>query len=178
MTVTQAKAIAMGLGEELPPRGGVTPPAGFEISFDVRGKPLPQGSLVRSPTGGMYHAHRKELLDWRIRIAEAAELAMAGLPPVSGPVEVGLTFRIRRPANHFLPANRKRPEPVLRHDAPTYVTSAPDADKLLRAALDALSAVAFGDDAQVAELGVTKRYANPDEGPGVAGSVRSLEVPS
>jgi crossover junction endodeoxyribonuclease RusA len=175
VTTTTARAMSLALGEAAP-RPAAPPEPGFEISFDVRGKPVPQGSLVRSPTGGMYHAKRPELLNWRLRIAEAAEVAMAGLPPLDGPVEVVLAFRFARPNAHFLPANRSRPEPVLRPDAPYFHITVPDADKVGRAGLDALSSVAFGDDAQVAELRVTKRYVYVAEGPGVHGSVRSLEA--
>lgn len=174
MTTTTARALSMALGEPTP-RPGPPPRPDFEISFDVRGKATPQGSLVRSPTGGLYHGKRPELLAWRLRIATAAEEAMAGLPPWDVPVRVELVFRIHRPKAHYLPANRSRPNPELRPEAPVFHTSTPDIDKLTRAALDALSTVVFDDDARVAELRVTKRYVEPGEGPGVRGTVRSLQ---
>jgi crossover junction endodeoxyribonuclease RusA len=174
MTTTTARALSLALGEPAP-RPGPPPRVDAEITFDVRGKALPQGSLVRSPTGGLYHGNRPELLAWRLRIATAAEEAMAGLPPWDVPVLVELVFRFGRPNNHYLPANGSRPEPILRPDAPTYHTTVPDADKLARAALDALSSVVFDDDRQVADLRVTKRYVEPEEGPGVRGRIRSLQ---
>lgn len=173
MTTTTARAMSLALGE-LAPRPGPPAPGFDAISFDVRGKAVPQGSLVRSPTGGMYHAKRPELLNWRLRIAEAAEVAMAGMPPWDVAVEVILVFRFVRPNNHYLPVTQSRPETILRPEAPAYHTTVPDADKILRAALDALSSVVFDDDRLVAELSVTKRYVEPGESPGVRGIVRAL----
>jgi len=172
VTTTTAQALSFALGEPAPTPAA--PPASFEVAFDVRGTPVPQGTLVRSPTGGLYHGKRPELLNWRLRIATAAEEQMAGLPPVTGPVAVELEFRFARPAAHYLPANQSRPEPVLRPDAPRWHTSKPDADKVTRAALDALSSVVFQDDSQVADLVVRKRYVDVDEGPGVRSSVRAV----
>ena len=52
----------------------------------------------------------------------------------------------------------RRPEPVLRVDAPEYVDRAPDLDKLERAALDALTGVLYLDDRQVARLSADKSW--------------------
>ena len=50
--------------------------------------------------------------------------------------------------------------------APPFPTVKPDADKLLRALLDALTSQAWRDDAQVINASAAKRYATGD-GPGV-----------
>jgi crossover junction endodeoxyribonuclease RusA len=165
--------MSLALGEPAS-RPGPPPTADFAITFDVRGKPVPQGSLVRSPAGGMYHAKRPELLAWRLRIATAAEEAMAGIPPITGPVGAELVFRFTRPNAHYLPANKARPEPVLRLDAPVFHTTTPDADKVLRACLDALTSVVFADDSLVADVHVVKRYVEHGEAPGIRGVVRAL----
>lgn len=176
MTVPQRRAIALALDLEPTP---TRPPAapGFVLEFEVRGKPVTQGDLTRSPRGGLYHKHRTELEAWRLRIASAADEAMAGLPPWLGAVAVELDFRIVRPAGHYLPVNRSRPVRELRPDAPAHPTTirGGDIDKLTRASLDALSDVAYSDDSQVVDVHVWKRFAGEDEGQGVKGSIRSLE---
>jgi Holliday junction resolvase RusA-like endonuclease len=102
---------------------------------------------------------------------------MAGHRLLTGPVAVELMFRPRsRPASHYLAANSRRPVRVLRADAPVWHDGRPDADKLARAALDALSAVAFDDDCRVARLVVEKRWPDEDEAPGVDVRLRPLEV--
>jgi Holliday junction resolvase RusA-like endonuclease len=156
-----------------------------EISFDVRGMPVAQGSPRAFVAGGRAivsteanrpHGSRATapLGAWRNAIATEARDTIGAAPLLAGPVFVGLTFRMPRPSSHFLPANGRRPTRELRLDAPLHPTSAPDADKLARAALDALSAVVFGDDAQVAHLSVLKRFVDEVEGPGVRVVVRPM----
>jgi len=55
-----------------------------------------------------------------------------------------------------------------------WKTSSPDVDKLARAAGDALSGIAYYDDAQVADLRATKRHARIEERPGVHILVKQL----
>jgi Holliday junction resolvase RusA-like endonuclease len=76
----------------------------YALELDVRGRPVPQGALARSPSGGLYHRSAKELEAWRSRIADTAQQAMGASGPLEGPVAVELTFRLERPAKHFLPA--------------------------------------------------------------------------
>ena len=70
-------------------------------------------------------------------------------------------FRFSRPKSHY---GRKNKEPYLKYDAPYYKTSAPDCDKLARAILDALTGVAYIDDAQVCKLSAAKVYTEGTEG--------------
>lgn len=151
------------------------------IAFDVRGLPVAQGTARAFVAGGKAriatdsNRPSSPIGAWRVAIADEARDAITGRPPIAGPVRVELVFRLPRPRSHFLPANGSRPVPVLRIAAPVFVTSKPDADKLARAALDALTGVVFGDDAQVGQLRVTKRYVEAQEGPGVHVAVSPLE---
>lgn len=152
------------------------------IEFAVRGLPVAQGSARAFVRGGRAivatdaHKTRSPLGSWRTAIAAAAAEAMAGAP-WSGPVAVRLSFRpASRPASHWLPANRRRPLRELRLDAPYHHAGKPDADKLARAALDALTGVVFEDDRQVASLEVLKRWPAEGEGPGVTIRVAQLGV--
>lgn len=143
-----------------------------DLAFDVRGLPVPQGSVRAFVRGGraVVAAVRQPLAAWRGAVAGEARLAMldADTPPIAVPVVVHLWFRMPRPASHYLPAGRRRAVRELRIDAPEYAPTTPDLDKLVRAVFDAMTAVVFRDDSLVVRLVAQKRY---DETPGVAVSV-------
>lgn len=149
------------------------------VVFEVRGTPVPQGgarAFVVGKRAVVVTKGRGPLADWRSAIATEARDAMGLVPPFAGPVSVRLEFRpTSRPAAHYLPANARRPVRELRLDAPTWHTGTPDADKLARAALDALSGVAFEDDRQVATLLVTTRWPIEGQSPGVTVAIHRLE---
>ena len=126
------------------------------VDVTVRGIPVPQGSLrafVNPKTGHAQIVSKQRggaLGAWRDRIATEAQAAMAGRPPIHGPVRVQAVFVFPRPASHLgkhgvLPS------------APAYKTSAPDIEKLARA-WDSLTGIVWLDDAQVVEMHASKRY--------------------
>jgi len=106
-------------------------------------------------------AHALALARWRSAVAETGREAMvaAGAGPFVGAVAVEVTFYVRRPLAHF--SGRRRSHPV-RDDAPTFSSTVPDLDKLVRALLDSLTGVVWGDDSQVAVIQAEKRYAAPE----------------
>ena len=149
------------------------------IAIEVRGTPAPQGSGRSLISGGraVHVTRTAPLLAWRGAIATEARAAMNGRPLEDGPLAVKLTFRpCTRPASHYLPANSRRPVRVLRPDAPVWHTGTPDADKCARAALDALTSVAYVDDKQAVRLVIEKRWPNEGEAPGVSIRVCRLAV--
>lgn len=155
--------------------------------FTVVGTPVPQGSTRAFSRGGKIHTTndpqgtierwrgdiRSALQDQR-RLATINGFVEPPATPIAGPASMRLAFRIARPKSHFLPANARRPAPVLRSDAPTWCIGKPDGDKLERAVLDALTGLLYVDDAQVVVVGKTKTYANPGEQPGVDVRVSAL----
>jgi crossover junction endodeoxyribonuclease RusA len=147
----------------------------IDIAFVVAGTPKPQGALVRSPRGGLYHRDGARLRRWRTAISSAARLAAGGQPPATGPVMVVARFVMVRPAAHYLPVNGRRAVRELRLDAPKYPAGTPDVDKLARALLDALTSVVIKDDAQVASLMAVKLYETDELAEGVRVRVSSLE---
>ncbi len=147
---------------------------GRQLGFAVRGVPVPQGALVRSPHGGLYHRDAKRLDAWRGAIASAAAEAIGDAPPLDGPVAVTVDFVLPRPKGHYLPANGRRSAPVLRPDAAVFVAGAPDLDKLCRSLLDALTGVVIRDDGQVAELRARKSYETADRHVGCVVRIRAL----
>jgi len=100
----------------------------------------------------------KDLKAWRDQVRFIAQQAFIGAEPFNGAVEVLLNFRLPRPKSHY---RTGRFAHVLRDDAPIWVTTRPDVDKLARAILDALTGVGYCDDSQVASLAPTKRYVDP-----------------
>lgn len=136
------------------------------VAFSVRGIPVPQGALVRSPTGGLYNRGGSRLEVWRGGIRDAASRLMGARAPMAGPVVVRLALTFPRLKAHV------RRDGSLRPGAPSWMATYPDIDKAARACLDALSGVVFGDDKQVAELFVRKVYGPV---PGVAVEVDELQ---
>lgn len=136
------------------------------LTFTVRGTPVPQGSVRAFVRGdrAVVNSTTARLDDWRHAIATEARDAMSSAPLMEGPLTVSLWFTFARPASHYLPANSRRPVRTLRLDAPEYVTTAPDIDKLERAALDAMAGVVYANDRAVVRLHGDKRY---DEWSGV-----------
>lgn len=112
------------------------------IIFNVDGQPVPQGSM-KVINGYVIHSQGSALAAWRSAIALSAKAA--GAKPHTEPVEIELVFRMARPRTVT------RSEPSV----------APDLDKLVRAVLDALTAVAYRDDGQVTRITATKEYGTP-----------------
>lgn len=147
--------------------------------FTVVGTPVPQGSMRSFERAGRTFTKSSNagpLEKWRgdVRNAFTSTIVMAWTIRTQ-PISMRLTFRVARPKSHFLPANSKRPEAVLRSSGVAdYVTGAPDIDKAARAVLDALTGLLYEDDSLVVVLGAVKRYANPGEQPGVDVRVSAL----
>ena len=112
----------------------------MSVTFTVPGVPVPQGSMSVF-NGRVVHKSGKTLIKWRERIERSARAA--GAPLLTGPVRVEVLFLVPRPKSvrRLLPSVR------------------PDADKYLRACLDALTGTCFVDDGQVVDVLVRKRYA-------------------
>jgi crossover junction endodeoxyribonuclease RusA len=109
------------------------------ITFQVDGQPVPQGSM-KVINGHVIHAKGSELANWRSMIALRAR--EAGARPHNEPVEIDMIFTMVRPKT----VSRLEP------------TVPPDLDKLVRAVLDGLTAIAYRDDGQVVRLSACKQY--------------------
>jgi len=149
-------------------------------SFEVYGDPAPQGSLrsFLSRAGKVVTKNSSDRLGlWRIDIRAAAEFAFglgrgqhpAFEGPIEGPVRVEMAFRVRRPLGHFDKKGLRRSAPDHPHGR------VGDIDKFARAVLDAITGIAYNDDAQVIELYASKRYAEDWERPGATIVVLTVE---
>ena len=120
----------------------------MEITFDVIGRPAPQGSK-KSIGNNRFVESSKFLPAWRNAVRIAAEEAVTSSmwARVSGPVELEVMFYLDRPSS--IPAT-KRPQP----------TVPPDLDKLIRGVGDALTGVVYDDDSQVIRCLAWKVYAD------------------
>jgi len=121
-------------------------------TFAVAGLPVAQGSHVAvtsASTGRPFVkvSNAQRLAQWRHDLGEAAR--RSGVPCTPGPVEVFAVFTFARPKSHL----GKR---GLRPSAPVEHTQRPDLDKLARALLDALTAIAYTDDRNVVSLTLAK----------------------
>jgi len=135
--------------------------AGAGVAFVVRGLPGPQGSkkfvgLSKAGRGLMIEASRK-VKPWRQAVAAAAREAMQGLAVMDGPLRLEVHFT--------LPAPKSRPKSRLWPDRK------PDLSKLIRSTEDALTGIAWADDARVVEIVATKRYAGVNGAPEYVGCV-------
>ena len=120
----------------------------MEITFDVIGRPAPQGSK-KSIGNNRFIESSKFLPAWRNTVKQAAEDAVTieGWAKVSGPVELEVMFYLDRPSSV---STVKRPQP----------TVPPDLDKLIRGVGDALTGVVYDDDSQVIRCLAWKVYAD------------------
>ena len=109
------------------------------INFFVDGLPVPQGSM-KVINGRVIHNKGSELAAWRSAVALAAKAH--GARPMTDPMFIEMKFFMPRPRTV------KRAEPSV----------APDLDKLIRAVLDGLTAIAYIDDGQVTSIVAQKAY--------------------
>ena len=145
------------------------------LDFHVPGAPAPQGS--KRQVNGHFIEANKRTRPWRALVRDAAEEAKEAQNVITftGPVGAYLTFFKARPKAHYYTGKNAE---VLREDAPFYVTTKPDVDKLTRAIFDALTdAQVFRDDSQVAELHVRHLFADRDNQHFASGGVSVTVVP-
>lgn len=129
------------------------------LEFTVLGTPSPQGSKRHVGKGVMVESS-KTLRPWRDLVAWTAREAHRPDPPFDGPVNLNLTFTLKRPRAHYRTGKHHA---ELRSDAPVFHPKKPDLDKLARAIMDALTtASVWKDDSQVATLHARKTYGDEE----------------
>jgi len=132
------------------------------IEITVYGTPGPQGSKSFRGMSKKGHAimteSSKKVKPWREAVVYAAREAMAGRPPLQGPLVVGMVFTVRKPKS--APKRRR-----------TWPATKPDLSKYARSTEDAMTtAGVWKDDGQVVEyVRLAKVFPNED--------VHALDVP-
>ena len=130
----------------------------MSIQFFIEGTPCGQPR----PRFNGHHAYNPPgpIDAWKAAIAYGSRIHRPKLP-LTGPLEVNLSFVFDRPKSHYKGE-------LLRPNAPIHHIIKPDKDNLDKAALDTLTREGFWvDDSQVARGYTCKRYASRDEKAGV-----------
>ena len=136
----------------------------------IVGLPRPQPRPCVTREG---HAYNPPSADaWKARVGLEAR-AIRGRTPLAGPIRVDVIFLFPRPLSHFI---GRRPERGLRPGAPVWHDIRPDRDNLDKAILDALTrARLWGDDAQIADGRIQKRYAAAGEPSGAVVTIGTCD---
>ena len=135
------------------------------IEFTVPGKAVPMGSkrgFVIAGRAIVSDVNPKGKKQWANAVASAAAEQMRLLSdcPSSGSVSVTIAFSFTRPKGHY--GTGKQSEKV-KASSPARHTQKPDADKLLRCALDAMTKIVYRDDSQVCFIAVLKQWTTGQE---------------
>lgn len=83
-------------------------------------------------------------------------------PKFEGPVEMTLTFYLRRPKS--LPKRRK-----------SYATKRPDLDNYLKLFCDAANGILYDDDSQIVKATIMKKYTDKGDLPSISCEVKNYE---
>lgn len=125
-----------------------------EITLEVPGVPAPGGSK-RHIGGGRMIDDCKRNPGWRSIVAWTARMELRGMMPLEGALAVDVVFWMPRPKAHY---GTGKNAGKLKPNAPKYHTVKPDGTKLWRSTEDALTGLAWRDDAAVADQRVRKLY--------------------
>lgn len=99
--------------------------------------------------------------DWKSYVKlQASQQWQGGL--LQGPLQVTFLFLVSRPQGHY---GTGRNAGKLKDSAPRYPAKKPDLLKLARGVEDALTGSVYGDDAQIVEEILRKRYVRRPEDP-------------
>jgi Holliday junction resolvase RusA-like endonuclease len=91
---------------------------------------------------------------WKERVVIFA--LQAGIKPLAGPLRVRMVVRTRKPESW-------PKSPTKRNPWPWCPWKKPDAENYLKPFCDALTGIAWYDDAQIVELGIVKEFGPADE---------------
>ena len=132
---------------------------GAVIDFFVAGVPVPKGSAkafmrpgAKFPTVMQDNSEKQK--PWASAIGYAAQQEVFEAVQV-GPVAIEICFYLPRLKGHY---GTGKNAGTVKAAAPTYHTSKPDLDKLIRCVKDALTGIVWKDDAQVATVKAVKMY--------------------
>lgn len=136
-----------------------TTSASVWIEFYVAGIAATSGSKrAIMPRGARFPVvvdDNKRNKPWQAQVSLAAQAAVVGGAPWSGPVRLVCDFTFVRPKTHHLRGDTSR---GLTKSAPAAHTKKPDLLKLARAVEDAMSGIIYQDDSQIVAHSLTKSY--------------------
>ena len=126
-----------------------------ELPGEPRGKGRPRSRIAGSKGGGQQFV--AVYTDAKTRayekaLAWAGKAAMGARKPLLGPLAVAVEAVFGVPRSWSRPKRDSALAGILRP------TGAPDYDNVAKAACDGLNGIVFGDDSQIVEARITKRY--------------------
>lgn len=123
------------------------------ITFKIPGNPVSQPRVAAAKRGRFIHIYtpEKKIKPYKDAIKLIATQAMAGKPPLEGPIDVCIHFYFDRPKSH----TKKQRECA-------WHAQKPDIDNLTKAVFDALNEICFQDDSQICLLDVRKEWTYGD----------------
>ena len=126
----------------------------FHVDGIPKGQPRPR-AFVRGGHAAVYDPGTAE--GWKSAIAQAVQPHRPE-QPLTGALDVTIDFHMPRPKSHYRTGKHAG---ELKSSAPRWHIGKPDIDNLLKACLDALTALhVWFDDAQIAALTATKEYSD------------------
>jgi len=127
---------------------------GAPITITIPGAPVAKGRpRIGTDMGGHACAFTPaKTRSYENLIKLAAGEAMNGGAPIDGPLNVAITVYLPIPKSW---SKKKTMAAELGHEHPT---SRPDVDNFIKAALDGLNKIVFGDDSQVVQLSAEKKF--------------------
>lgn len=120
------------------------------VSFHVPGQPVGKGRPRFTRDGRTYTPPTTAA--WERKAKSEAALVMAGLAPLDGPLFVSIVATFRIPKSWPKAKRAAALAGELLH------VTTPDADNLIKAALDSGNGIVYRDDCQVVEVRCVKRY--------------------
>lgn len=124
------------------------------LTFTVYGKPVAKGRPRMTKSGHVYTPQTTREYEERIRNAAMSEMGRSKILPWTEkqPLKVVIDAFFKLPKS----ATKKDRVDVLNHiKFPTVKT---DVDNIAKSILDGMNGYVYGDDAQVVDLVITKRY--------------------
>lgn len=150
------------------------------VEFSVPGQPVAKGRArsvpvmrngkpVMNANGRPVVTHHtpEKTANYENLVKLAAQRAMAGQPPMDGPVELWLDINLQIPSSW---SKKRQQMAAAGQIAPT---GKPDIDNVQKCVKDGMNGVVWRDDALVVEVRVSKRYSTA---PGVCVSVEQLPL--
>ena len=125
----------------------------FMVNFMVEGTPVPKGRPRFARRGKFVSTYSpKTTVDYKTKVAEAAQLAMGSSEPLETPVGAYIYITLPIPASY----SKKRKQDCLSgNERPTKKS---DIDNYCKAVFDGMNGIVFLDDSQVVSLHSTKVY--------------------
>jgi Holliday junction resolvase RusA-like endonuclease len=123
------------------------------IVFVVPGEPVGKGRPRAFRVGNGVRMHTPDkTARYENLVALSAQESMAGRMPLDGPVAVDMLLITTPPASW---SKRKRAQAL---DGMILPTTKPDCDNVLKAIADACNGIVWGDDKQITDVVIRKRY--------------------